>query len=393
MRGVRLSAGPDEPEEAPDVTQLLISQAGAGRAKLLPGAVVNLVTPAPRDIWRGVLADDPGATALQTPEYFEAVLAETGGTDVSRFYQLRDGRQLVLPLVRRRAALGPTVDAGYPHGYGSGGMLATGGLLADDVRTVVPDLGGQSLSVRIGGAHHTSEQWAAGLGPGVVDQARRVHVVDLSPYVGGTLTAFRHRHLAPAVRQELQRSRQLGVEVETDATGRLLPTFLDLYRAWADRSAEGSRRSAPLARRRTAHREPHRFAAAAARTGPSCRVHVAWHRGRPVAASITVIHGEHATAGGTYSIEELAAPVGAHRLTQVTAIEDALAAGCRHLDLGQVGAAPGPADVEDALGATPRTVIDLRIEGPGLTRLRTARLRAEAVLVRARTRPAADPEA
>ena len=115
------------------MVQLLSPYPTPTRVRPRPGAIVDILCPAPRDIWRGVLRDDPGATAQQTPEYLDAVVAATGGTDVSRFYQLRDGRQLVLPLVRRRSWLGLHLDAGYPGAYGPGGMLATGGLLADDV--------------------------------------------------------------------------------------------------------------------------------------------------------------------------------------------------------------------------------------------------------------------
>ena len=143
------------------MAQLLIPHSLESRVGPRPGAVVEMVSPAPRDIWRGVLRDDPGATAQLTPAYFDAVVAATGGSDVSRFYQLRDGRQLLLPLVRRPSRFGLHLDASYPEGYGPGGMLATGGLLADDVRMVVKDLWVESLSVRIGGASHTSEQWSA----------------------------------------------------------------------------------------------------------------------------------------------------------------------------------------------------------------------------------------
>ena len=59
---------------------------------------VSVVSPAPRAAWDAVLASDPGATALQTPEYFAAVLSGTGGRDASRLYILPEGRRLVLPL-------------------------------------------------------------------------------------------------------------------------------------------------------------------------------------------------------------------------------------------------------------------------------------------------------
>jgi hypothetical protein len=35
--------------------------------------VTEITSPAPRDVWQAVLRSDPGATALQTPAYFDAV--------------------------------------------------------------------------------------------------------------------------------------------------------------------------------------------------------------------------------------------------------------------------------------------------------------------------------
>ena len=374
------------------MSHLLISQAGEGRPRLLPGAVVDIVGPAPRDIWRGVLADDPGATALQTPEYFDAVLAATGGTDVSRFYQLRGGRQLLLPLVRRRTSLGLTVDAAYPAGYGSGGMLATGGLLADDVRTVVADLRGQSRSVRVGGAYHTSEQWTAGLLPGVVAEPRRVDVLDLEGLDPHDPEAFRARHLPPEVRSSLRRAVRMDVEVEVDTTGRLIEVFYEVYRAWVERQNLRSGLSPVLARRIALRREPlHKFRSVAARTGDACRVFAAWHEGRPVAASVMLTYGAHSIVWRSYRIEELAAPVSADLLTQVVGIEDALASGCRSVDLGRAGAA-SDLRLRDP-GAASRPAVDLRIETPGLTRLRTIHHRARTVVARALTRPSARPAA
>src|SRR5918995_4452353 len=129
-----IPAGPPRPRRQA-VAQLLIPHSVEERVRFRP-AVVEMASPAPRDIWRGVLRDDPGATALQTPQYFDAVLTATRGRDASRVYQLSDGRQLVLPLVQERAVAGLRVESAYPGGYGHGGMLATGGLLEDDVRMV-----------------------------------------------------------------------------------------------------------------------------------------------------------------------------------------------------------------------------------------------------------------
>jgi hypothetical protein len=374
------------------VAQLLIPHSLESRVRALPGPVVEMASPAPRDIWRGVLRDDPGATAHQTPEYLDAVVAGTGGVDVSRFYQLRDGRQLLLPLVRRPSRLGLHLDASYPDGYGPGGLLATGGLLAEDVRLVVKDLRGESLSVRIGGAHHTREQWSAGLLPGVSEERHPVGVIDLAPRQDGDLETFRTSHLDGETRQQLRRAARLGIEVEKDTTGRLVPVFYDIFRAWLEREIPRSGLPPRVARRRALRAEPYaKFAAVAAGTQDACRIFVAWYRGRPIAASILLVHGHHASCWRSYSIPELAAPVFADLATQVSGIEDAIRSGCRTIDLVRSGGIEDRQHTKNSLGASAGSVVDLRIEPAGLARLRAARARAEGVLVRALTRSPASP--
>lgn len=359
------------------MAQLLISHAQHQRSVPGRATVTTIMSPAPRDIWDGVVRDDPGATALQTPAYFAAVLAATGGQDASRLYQFNDGRQVVVPLVRRRSWAGPRLEA-YPEGYGPGGMLATGGLLAEDVRTVVDDLRGHGSNIRIGGAHHTAEAWSGGRAPGVVEVPRRVEVVDLTE-------GF---EVPSPGRQQVRQAHRDGVEIERDTSGRLIPIFSDIYRAAVERWIPRSGLPPAVARRAAMRQEPlHKFTTVAAGLGDACRVFVAWHHGRPVAATITLVHGQHAVGWRSYSIEELAAPVSGHLLTLVSGLEDAGRSGCRWFDLGQSGGPAGLQRLPSSLGASPRSVIDLRIEPAGLDRLRAARERAEGVLARALPRP------
>jgi Acetyltransferase (GNAT) domain len=344
---------------------------------------VEITTPVPRDVWQAVLGSDPGATALQTPAYFESVLAATGGRDVSRMYSLEDGRRLILPLVRQRSVPGVRMDAAFPGGYGHGGMLATGGLRADDVRTVIADLRGLALTTRIGGGHHTSDQWSAGRMPGVVEESRRVEVVDLAP----GFEALRDNHFARTVRQKLRKAERAGVEIELDTTGRLVPVFYQIYRAWVDRSVATSSLPPLVARWSALRQEPLRkFETVAAMTGAGCRVLVAWHQGQPVASAITLVHGQHAIGWRSYSIKELAAPVAANIFTQVAALADACHSGCRYFDLGQSGGVASLQQYKHSLGGTPRHVVDLRIEPPQLTRLREVKERTQASVMSMLTR-------
>jgi hypothetical protein len=348
-------------------------------------AVTEITSPVPREVWQAVLRSDPGATALQTPAYFEAVLAATGGRDDSRLYSLEDGRRLVLPLVRQRSIPGVRLTSAFPIGYGHGGMLATGGLRDGDVRMVVEDLRGQALSTRIGGAHHTSVQWSAGRMPGVLEVPRRVEVLDLA--LG--FDKLREQQFSRSIRYHLRRAERAGVEVELDTTGRLIPIFHQIYRAWVDRWAPQSGMPPAVAHRLALRQEPlQKFETVAAMLGQACRMFVAWHGGQPVAAAITLVHGEHAIGWRSYSIKELAAPVAANILTQATCIADACRSGCRYFDLGQSGAVATLQSYQNSFGATPHWVVNLRIESPGLTRVRSAKERALGAVVEAMAGPA-----
>ena len=354
------------------------------RTRVVAESEVAVVSPAPRAAWEAVLDTDPGATALQTPEYFAAVLSGTGGRDASRLYHLPEGRQLVLPLVQQRALPGLPLLADFPGGFGHGSLLATGGLRPSDVRLVVRDLRGRALSTRLGGGHHTAEQWSAGATTGASVEPRRVDVIDLSP---GWDEVY-GRGFSRSARYNVRKAERAGVEVECDTTGRLIPVFYDVYLNWVERWVPRSGLPGTLARYSALRQEPRRkFEAVAAALGAKCRVFVAWHLGRPVASCITLVHGQHAIGWRSYSIKELAGPVCANNLVQARALADASAAGCRYFDLGQSGETASLLSYKRSLGATAREVIDLRIERPAVSLARRAETATQQWAVRAISRP------
>jgi hypothetical protein len=354
------------------------------RARTVAEPQASVVSPAPRAAWDAVLDSDPGATALQTPEYFAAVLAGTGGRDASRLYHLPEGRQLVLPLVQQRSLPGFPLLADFPGGFGHGSLLATGGLRPSDVRLVVRDLRGRAVSTRLGGGHHTAEQWSAGLTTGASAEPRRVDVIDLRP---GWEEVY-GRGFSRSARYNVRRAERAGVEVECDTTGRLIPVFYDVYLTWVERWVPRSGLPGSLARYSALRQEPRRkFEAVAESLGAKCRVFVAWHHGRPVASCITLVHGRHAIGWRSYSIKELAGPVCANNLVQARALADAAAAGCHYFDLGQSGETASLLSYKRSLGATAREVIDLRIEKPAVSLVRRAESATQQWVVRAISRP------
>lgn len=343
-----------------------------------PAPVVDIVSPVPTQVWNNVLESDPGATPQQTSEYSTAVRQAVGGRDASRLYVLADGRRLLLPLVRHSPFPGLHVDSDYPRGYGQGGLLADGGLRPNDVCIVVDDLrGSSSVSTSINGHHHTAQYWKVGCGNGVVEIRRRVEVVDLRD---GFDKLWR-KGFAGGVRRNIAKAERAGVRIERDTTGRLLPAFYEIYLAWA---AERSARSAlppRLALLSARHRESYRkLSSVVDQLAGRCRVWVAWFEDRPVACSISMVHGQHALGWRGYSIRSVAGPVAANTAVSVAEIKDAAESGCHYFDLGQSSDLPGLLTFKKSLGALPQEVVDLRIEPPVVTRLWTARERGRSAL-------------
>jgi hypothetical protein len=343
-----------------------------------PDGIRSVRSPVPVGEWESVLATDPGATALQTPQYMAAVLMARGGRDVSRLYELSDGRRLVLPLVRQTSLPGLVVAGDYPGGFGHGSLLATGGLRRSDITTVVTDLRGRGMSIRIGGGHHTADQWSAGLIRGVVEIPRRVDVIDLTCGYQDYLARVVRR----GTRQNVAKAARNGVEIECDTSGRLVGVFYDVYLSWVERWIPRSGLPPTLARHSALKQEPYaKFETVAALMGDKCRVFVAWHRGRAVASCINLVHGEHAIGWRSYSVKELADPVQANTATQVAGIRDAMESGCRWFDLGQSGDVSNLHSFKNSLGGAGRRVVDLRIEPPALTRARTVVERTKAGVI------------
>jgi hypothetical protein len=91
-----------------------------------PG-VMQVVTPAPRPLWRRLFDADTDALADHGPEWIDAMCDDGRYVDASRLYELPDGRRFVLPLTRRRgmAGVGGWL-ACHPPAWGIGGLVGPG---------------------------------------------------------------------------------------------------------------------------------------------------------------------------------------------------------------------------------------------------------------------------
>ena len=341
--------------------------------------VVEVVSPAPRPDWLAVLAADPAASVFQTPSWFDAAAAVVGARDVSRLYVTRDGRRLVLPLLRRRllprvSLPALSLDEGLPHPFGPGGLLATDGVRPEDVRLVLSDLlRSPALSTRVTAMFDVAGQFEAGLPVGAHTTPLRIHVLDLD---GGFGTVWAERFHSSA-RKAVRRAERAGLTVERNTTGRLAPAFYELYLEWTAERARRSGLPLPVATALARRRQPPALFEALADSPVDCRTWLASHQGRPVAGLVTLVHGGHGISFRSYSLREQSSQHASHLLKRL-AIEDACDAGCRWFSLGTSSGVPGLEAFKESLGATPRWALDCRVERLPVDRLERGRDRAAA---------------
>lgn len=345
------------------------------------GTQVTRVGPAPRGFWRDLVAADPDALPTQSPEWLESLCADGRYVDATRCYELPDGRRALLPLVRRAHLPGrASTLASMPASWGFGGVLVEGGVTLEAVSAVVDDLVSQAaLRVRLRPNPVHADVWDAAMAGrrGVSSTPSCAHALDLS---GGFDTVWQQRFKA-ATRSQVRRAERMGVVVETDTTGRLVPELHALLRTSVDRWARRQHEPARLAQLRFARRDPpDKLQRIAAHLGEACRVSVARFDGRPVAA-ILVLQGRNAHYTRGAMDEALAVHTQANRLLHSVAIAAACRAGCGVYHMGESGRSAGLAQFKSRFGAVPHPYHEYVIERVPLTRMdRLARTGVKRVL-------------
>jgi hypothetical protein len=336
---------------------LVEGRAGAGRAITWPPAVVS---PAPRDAWRVLAETDPTGLVTQTPEWID-VLCRAGYEDASRLYRTRDGRHMLLPLVRRRGNLPRSVAplASLPAAWGMGGLLAETPLTADDVTLVVSDLsrlGAVHVHVRPNPLH--AEQWAqASLDTTAFAVPRRAHVLDLA---GGPDVVWNER-FASSARRAVRKAEANGVEARRGGL-ELLSDFRGLFELSVRRWAEMQHEPLQLAKLRAFRRDPPaKFLHVAEAMPHRLRVWIAYHDGAPVAGLIVLLGSNASYTRGAMD-KDRAGSLRANELLHWSAIREACAAGCRHYHLGETGASEALARFKEKLGAVPTDYAEYHLE-------------------------------
>ncbi len=345
------------------------------------GRPVRVSAPVPADVWRSVAAADPSTMPFQTPIWRDCVRAGSGWQDASRLYELPGGRQLVMMAARRRVPGLPAVEASWPHGWGTGGVLAAGGLRPDEADLVCADLAGRHvLSATVRPAFGAAPAWSQARHG--TEIARRVHVA----FLDGPFEDYWARTVPVKVRQNIRASRRhlerAGITITAGNTPELVRSFYDAYLAWIDWRARQRKVPLPLARWQARRAEPHaKFATVAAMLGPGCRILVAWQDGRAVGTSISLHAGDSAVGWRLYADRSLPAR---YRLTEVLIEENlryACESGCRYLEMGESGGKEQLESIKERFGGQAFPLAEYCYErlplSPALMAFQSVRRRAE----------------
>jgi hypothetical protein len=340
---------------------------GTGTPSPSAPPALSVISPAPRDVWDRLVASDPNSLPSQTGLWLDAICSVSGLEDASRLYQARDGRLLVLPLVRRKALGVPLAEASLPYGWGPGGLVTEDGLLhPDDVRLVLANLAASRhvplVSLRPSPA--TGTVWDEAVPPGIQRRAHMAQTLDLR----AGFDAVWQGRFKPDTRNRVRRAERHRVVIERDDTGRLAPVLQELYWKSVTRWARQDGRPLVFARWRARRQEPDsKLPTVSAVLGPLCRTYVAFVNGRPAAAIVVLLGG----AGAAYwrgAMDEVAVGKSyANYLLHCTAIRDACAAGCSAYHMGD--SAPGSklALFKSRFGAEERHYASYRMERLPLT--------------------------
>jgi hypothetical protein len=291
----------------------------------------------PRDAWEAVLKSDPNGNVHQSPAWVDAICATGAYVDASRLYESPDGRQLILPMVRRSglSRLLPIVES-MPAPWGTGGILASNGdLRPEDVSAVLDDLrSGTTARIRIRPETAALTPWrAAQIPSGIRVETQVKSVVDLHGGFGQVWARFKG-----AARTAIRKAERSGLEVDSGCGNDYAHEYYRLYRSWVERRARERGLPTSIMLKRAERAEPLRkFLTVSDMLGPSCRFWLARHEGTAVAAAITLVHGTHATYWRSFSQKSAAAPVSANNLLQKHMIEYASELGCADYNMGWSG--------------------------------------------------------
>jgi hypothetical protein len=291
-----------------------------------------------RPAWADLVARDENIALSMTPDWTDCICGSSRFSDATLLFRGEDGRQLILPRLRKTGT--PTMLGLFespPPGWGLGadacGFLDEGGPASPSrTRALIQEiqhLPGLRTRVMVGG--DDAAVWASVVPSTTYSTALTSQVLDLR---GGFSRVWSERFTSK-VRSNARKAERRDVTVESDNTGRLIPVFDMLYRSSVDRWAQERGHPLSLMRWRAQRREPqNKFAVVARRMGERCTVWIAWRGGEPLAGIIVLTRGSRATYWRGAMNKERARGTGANELLHRHAIEAVCADERQSYDFG-----------------------------------------------------------
>ena len=325
---------------------------------------------------------DPSTMPFQTPAWRDCVCSGGHWRDASRLYELTGGRRLVLMAARRSVPGLPAIEASWPHGWGTGGVLAPGGVRPDEVDLVCADIAARRvLSAAVRPAFGAAPAWAQAR-HGTSAIARKVHVA----YLDSPFEDYWARTVPAKVRSNIRGARRhlerAGITITGGNSPELVRALYDTYLGWIDWRARQRKVPRPVARWQARRAEPfEKFASVAGTLGGDCHIQIAWQDRRPVGAAVSLHTGGSAVGWRMYADRSLPAR---YRLTEVL-IEESLRyaceTGCRYLEMGESGGKESLAGIKERFGGQAFPLAEYHYERVPLSRAlaayQSARKRAE----------------
>ncbi len=358
------------------------------------GRPVRVTTPVPASVWTAVAAADPTTMPFQTPAWRDCVCADGGWQDASRLYEMADGRQLVLMMARRQVAPRLAVEASWPAGFGTGGVLAPGGVRPEEAALVCADLArSRAVSTSVRPSFAAAPAWPqAGRDAFVIPRA--VHVA----HFGGPFDEFWARSVGAKkrglIRGAWRHIERAGIDITSGNSPEFVADFYRVYLRWIDWRAGQRKVPAFLARWQAQRAEPvGKFSAVASALGAGCRIWVARWEGRPVAAAISLYAGEAAVGWRCYADRFVPARFRLPEVLRAEALRHACESGCRYLEMGESVGSGNLAAIKERFGGQEHALAEYCFERVPLSagRMAVQRFRRQAedwILPRAtRARP------
>ncbi len=329
--------------------------------------IARVISPAPRDVYQRVFAADPDAMPYQSPDWLDTLCRLTGFVDASLYYEMDDQKKIVLPVVRS-PVMPPRfgLSASGSLRLGNGGLLSDSPLTCEDVGAISKDLWSRRfLHLTIRPNPCLAHIWECGLSAPAIRVRRFAHVIRLEGGFGQVWGNL----FSKSTRNRIRKAERLGVEVEFDDSGRLMPVYFQLLEHSVRKWAEQQHEPLWLAKWRTHGRNPLKKLETIARTmHHACGVWVAWYRGEPVCASIVLQHHNANDIRNAVNYT-LSSQTGANDLILSCSIQRACEAGCRYYHLGESGNSEGLASFKERFGATGYSYYEYILEQLPLTRL------------------------